>query len=189
MNNLDNLLTSWEDKEELEVRESLTLRPEVLLSPNVPKPLHGLAPRTIMGTKWWDVVRKESYKSTGFRCIACGVERYTEETFFKGQLHAHELYETYYEKRISVFKEVISLCECCHYGIHSGRTVSLFDKGIYDEQDCWTIFERKKQICGSYGEIDRRDYSKEWGDWRLGFEGKLYEPKFKSMNEWREYYK
>ena len=178
----------FEEQAEIIHVDTLELRPLILLSPNIPKPLHGVNPRTIFGKKCWDETRQETYESTDFKCIACGVTRYTDEVLFRGQLHAHEVYDIYYEKQLAVFKEVIPLCEACHYGIHSGRTTALFDKGIYDEQDCWTIFERKKQICGSYGFVDERDYSKDWSKWRLGIDGVLYKPKFKSYEEWKEYY-
>lgn len=41
-------------------------RPEILSSPNIPKPLHGVNPRSIMGQDAWNVMRQEVYASTEF---------------------------------------------------------------------------------------------------------------------------
>jgi len=36
--------------------------PELLLHPNIPKPLHGVNPRSILGQQWWDVISVTSYQ-------------------------------------------------------------------------------------------------------------------------------
>lgn len=49
------------------------LEPVVLTHQNIPKPLHGLNPRTIKGQQWWDVAGKLA--DEGY-CIACGIAKY-----------------------------------------------------------------------------------------------------------------
>lgn len=41
---------------------SYALRPELLLHNNIPKPMHGVAPRVVLGQKWWDRERRECYE-------------------------------------------------------------------------------------------------------------------------------
>lgn len=69
-------------------------RPEVLLSLQIPKPMHQLAPRTILGQRWWDETRQAAYASTAQHCLACGVHRVAAA--YHPWLEGHELYEIDY---------------------------------------------------------------------------------------------
>lgn len=33
----------------------MKLKPEILCQPNVPTPLHGMAPRVVFGESWWNM--------------------------------------------------------------------------------------------------------------------------------------
>ena len=46
-------------------------------------------------------------------------------------LHAHEVYSIDYKKHTSTFERVVALCPLCHVkGIHSGRALTLYKKGV-----------------------------------------------------------
>ena len=101
----------------------LTLRPEILTHPNVPKPLHGLAPREIKGKYWWDKTRKAAYKANNDCCYACGVHK--SQAAFKNHMEAHESYTMDYELGSMEIIEIVALCHSCHSFIHSGRLKAL----------------------------------------------------------------
>ena len=72
----------------IEIREKWECPTEtgvpLITMPNVPRPLHGLPPRKIMGDSTWNHVRKRCYFDAGYKCEICGVDPP------KGQLHCLE---------------------------------------------------------------------------------------------------
>ncbi|MGB5770131.1 MAG: hypothetical protein WBM32_09705, partial [Crocosphaera sp.] len=50
--------------------------PWLLFHPNIPKPLHGLAPRVIKGDKWFNQTKQETKAKLNQHCWACGVHKY-----------------------------------------------------------------------------------------------------------------
>lgn len=98
---------------------------KILTMPNIPTPLHGLAPRTILGKSTWDHMRKRCYFEAGYKCQACGKAPAKNET-----CHAHELYTYNYVTGTAKFERCVCLCPTCHVlGIHSGRALTMYKKG------------------------------------------------------------
>lgn len=96
----------------------------LLTMPNIPHPLHGLAPRTILGKSEWDKLRKRCYYEANYTCQACGKDLHS------GVAHAHEVYDINYYAGTSTFRRAVCLCPTCHVlGVHSGRALTLFKKG------------------------------------------------------------
>lgn len=56
----------------------------LITMPNIPKPLHALPPRNVMGKTAWDRARKLCYFKADYKCEICGCEP------SKGQLHCLE---------------------------------------------------------------------------------------------------
>lgn len=79
------------------------------------------APRAIMGTKAWNLMRHECYAACDYHCEICGAK------CDRGKLHAHELYDFDYKKKTSTFVRLIGVCVTCHTGvIHSGRAITCY---------------------------------------------------------------
>ena len=139
-----------------EAQEEWRVDPSLLLHPNLPKPLHGLAPRTILGKTWWDKTRRKCYKDAGYRCESCGIQAawnidrniFDFSPYYNGllKLHAHEDYHIDYDKKEAVLNKIVCLCPTCHNYIHSGRTQALYGNGILDEEDCWEIMTNGDSI-------------------------------------------
>lgn len=118
------------------------LRPELLTHPNIPKPVHGVNPRTLKGKAWWDETRREAYARNNGCCWACGTW---------GRLEAHESYDIFYYAGIIVLREVVALCEDCHSFIHSGRLRMLWLDGIVEKSKVLYILESRMEMLKRAG--------------------------------------
>lgn len=183
----------------------MNLKPEILTHPNIPKPLHGISPRTIMGQRWWDNKRQEVYRSTEYHCIACGVHK-TEARGPKW-LEAHESFEIDYNTGICTIRSIEPLCHYCHNFIHSGRLFvnDTTNKFKIDVLNHGFDIIRKNDLKCFYITIDIavrlgikiwgiKKYTPviskgvRWQDWKIVFNDKEYRSKFKNYEEWSNFY-
>jgi len=130
---------------------ALFTRPDILLHPNIVKPLHGVNPREIFGQEWWDVQRREAYAKNSYCCWACGVHKYN--ALFHPWLEAHETYKIDYAKGIAEMIEIVALCHACHNFIHSGRVLMMVLQGNPEmpEKKAWIIYHRGFSVLKAAG--------------------------------------
>ena len=94
----------------------------LLTMPNIPKPLHAVNPRLIMGETAWTKVRKKAYYDAGYRSEISGILSASP-----GGLHAHEVYDINYVTGVCTFKRVCAITPQEHvYFIHSGRAITMW---------------------------------------------------------------
>lgn len=165
-------------------------RPEILLCHNIPKPMHGLAPRVILGPVWWEQTRQAAYRSTAYHCVACGVYKYRAR--FRQWLEAHEVYDIDYLLGRMTFVEVVPLCHCCHNFIHSGRLAALLEEGKISHRKYAVILQLGEQVLREAGlrlPFKAHDGpTADWSDWRLVLFDTEYLPRYHSFNEWKKEY-
>jgi len=182
-------------------------RPELLTLPNVPKPMHGVSPRVIFGSSWWDEERENSYKSTNYCCLACGVPK--EEAKFYRWLEAHEIYDTDYLKGTLTYRGTAPLCHSCHNFIHSGKLMTDYMTKVIPITKVRTILHHgfsillENNLNCFYGALELaamvnlptnvRPYKNpkkiaSWSTWRMVINGISYPPKFENENAWLAHY-
>lgn len=126
----------------------------ILTMPNVPYALHGegLQPRTILGRRTWDIMRKDCYAKAGFKSEVSGIEPP------KGQLHSHELFSYDYEKQEGVFVRCVAITKQEHDFIHSGRLLTMYRRGnpLYPKSYVLSVVENGFNIISSYN-AEHRD--------------------------------
>lgn len=128
--------------------------PAILTMPNIPRPLHGLCPRTILTKSTWDFMRKKCYMDAGYKCEICG------EDLSDGRPESHELYSYEYTTQTAVFARTICLCKKCHgYFIHSGRALTLYKQGnpLFTKERLMEGVEQGFTIINSYNEAHPLD--------------------------------
>lgn len=164
-------------------------RPSLLLLPQVPKPMHGVAPRVVLGKTWWDQIRREAFARTHYCCAACGV--WKMEARYHKWLEGHEVYSIDYPRGLMTYVETVGLCHCCHNYIHVGRLQALLEQGEISHAKFRTIIARGNAILDR-ASLQRPDpYTgrmAKWGNWRLVIGRRKYPPRFKSEKEWTEHF-
>lgn len=118
--------------------------PKILLHPNIPKPLHGLNPRTIKGQHWWDEQRKLAYAVHSNHCWACGIHK-TDALFHKW-LEAHEYHKIDYRRGRAEVVGIVALCHACHNYIHNGRLSIQTNKYERPVKDAWLILHHGHKV-------------------------------------------
>jgi len=186
----------------------MIIRPELLGGINTPKPLHGVNPRTIKGVDWWNAKRQEVYKSTDYHCLACGVHKSNAKKH--KWLEAHEEFKADYTTGKCEIISIVPLCHYCHNFIHSGRLNMIM--GVEkSENEVKEILEHGFSLLSKYNlkafpftikfanDIGARTFNVlpniikianlKWEDFSLTFEGDTYHSKFKSIDEFNEFYR
>ena len=165
------------------------MNPELLLHPNIPKPLHGINPRTIYGQKWWDFNRQEAYAKANYHCEACGIPKV--EAWKHRWLEAHEFYEYDYKHGRVTFVKLVALCHACHNFIHSGRLNVLVQSRKISEEDYSHIIHHGGDIVDAAGLTEKYKHRHDapeglvaWDQWRMIVDGKEYGPSTSCMANW-----
>lgn len=136
------------------------LRPLIAM-PNIPKPLHGVNPRTLLGTPAWNRLRKACYANADDTCEICGAK--PENLRHR---HGHEVYKIDYAHGTAEFDRVFCVCSLCHLAcIHTGRALTLYKQGnpLYPKEFLLEGAEHAFKIIDEYNkdnpDADLRAYA------------------------------
>lgn len=163
--------------------------PSILACANVPKPMHGTNPRTVLGQSWWNVERRAAYERTNFHCAACGVHKYDAKA--RQWLEGHEKYTIDYARGLMTYVRTDALCHYCHNYCHDGRMKALLDIGKLHHAKYAAIIQHGDRILAAAG-LRKPTYEgpfADWGKWRLVIGRTRYEGLFKSAEEWVEFHR
>jgi 5-methylcytosine-specific restriction endonuclease McrA len=89
----------------------------------IPKTVFFSNVRTLLKQKYWDLVRKDSYKRAGHKCEICGEKG--KEQGFRHDVECHEIWDYDNTTRVQKLLGLISLCPKCHQVKHFGRTSAI----------------------------------------------------------------
>ena len=172
--------------------KQLPTEPEILLCSNIPRPMFGMAPRVVLGSKWWNRTRKQAYKSNWYHCLACGI--WKQKAKGRKWLEGHELYQVDYEVGKMHYLRTVPLCHYCHNYIHDGRMRALLQQEKLHHFKFKEIIQHGDNVLRKAGLV-RLSYEERekivvqlniegklapWKEWRLVIGNVEYPPKFKS---------
>lgn len=164
-------------------------KPELLLLPNIPQPLHGVNPRTVLGTTWWNKERRRAYASTNYHCEACGIHK-NDSPGTRKILDGHEVYDTRYETGELIYIRTTPLCVWCHKYIHDGRLQWLLETGQISHSHFRAVISHGTRVLAEAGlkrpSVAQRNLDiltrlaqgkiASWEKWRLIINGVEYFP-------------
>jgi len=175
------------------------LKPSLLGQANIPKALHGINPRTIMGATEWTKIRVNAIAKSPY-CKACGDPTRS--------LELHEDYVANYQHMVMQLREYVPLCSSCHSFIHSGLLRSLLLKREVSKYHTKRVLEHGLAVCRENGinvfhggyilakelNIDMSGIkswapkvsSEGWGQWRLLYNNEYY--KGLTQKQWMNKY-
>lgn len=99
----------------------------IIAMPNIPKPIHGLAPRTVLGDSTWQHMRKRCYFEAGYKSQISGID--LDRSSAQLRPNAHELYSYNYYTGEALFERAVCISPLEHNFIHSGRMLTMYKKG------------------------------------------------------------
>lgn len=163
-------------------------RPEILTHPQIPPPLHGLAPRTVKGKKWWDQQRQIAYAKHDFHCHACGVPK--SQARYRKILEAHESYKIDWAVGRVELEEIVALCHSCHNFIHRGLMEVLVEIGKMPKHKMSEILRHGDRILqeANLRKQPIPDVWAPWAEWVLVIDGVEFPGRFESEQEWLSYF-
>lgn len=154
----------------------LKLRPEILLDAPLPVPMHGTAPRVVLGDAWWTATKADAMAKTGRRCAACGAVAAS----------CHERYDIDWLLGRMVYVETVPLCKPCHCYCHLGYMRVQLDKGQITQVEYDNVLKHGKALTKGMRKQESENHNVPWGDWRLVVDGVEYPPVFASFDEYKE---
>lgn len=163
-------------------------RPELLLHTLIPPPLHGLAPRTVKGDRWWDSQRHAAAAKNLYKCWACNIPK-TKAKRFK-HLEGHESYNINWKRGTCDLVEIVSLCHYCHNYIHQGRLRVMVEVGREKQELLEDVIKHGNNLTAHLKRPPQPSPADmaSWTDWVMIIDGTPYPSRFKDQTEWETYY-
>jgi hypothetical protein len=110
--------------------------------------------RDVLPRDVWDRLRREVYRSSGYRCGICGA---------RGQLHCHEVWRYDDAAHIQHLEGFRALCPRCHHVKHIGLAAKLASEGRLDYEAVVAHFMR---VNGCTRDVFQRHYRAAMAQWR-----------------------
>lgn len=89
----------------------------------IPKTCYASNVRTLIPTKYWNIIRKDSYEKAGHECEICGDTGKNQG--YRHNVECHEIWNYDDITKTQILLGLISLCVKCHQAKHFGRATAI----------------------------------------------------------------
>lgn len=185
------------------------MKPEILVSPELPPALRNLRPQDVIGKTGWAKLRKGVLRAN--QCAACGIDK---EDTKRGKFEVHNVYKVSWDDRVAEFVGAVPLCRTCYNFTHLGKLIADYRRGTAPIGYLEYVIRHGFRVLGGleptslqavaylmfiqgYSYEAATEYLREhnlipgfkhpgWGDWRLKV-GNEYHTAI-TQEDWREAY-
>lgn len=165
--------------------------PAILLQFQIPNPMAGLNPRTVLGDEWWKEERQKATAATDGHCAACGVHKMN--AMGHQWLECHEQYD-YVGKQL-IYRGCVPLCHYCHAYIHRGRLRRMKEAGKVRWEEYNAIINHGQRLTSSsklkppvWKRRPLEILGTSWTGWSLRVGDKVFRSNITSASKWRRRY-
>jgi len=163
------------------------LIPEILLQ-ELPKPLHGITPRFIMGGKMWNKKKNAAALKNNYCCWVCGVNvNDTEPKRLEGAPVFFVVEET---KRV-IFRDVAALCKKCNSFLNLSILWKMEKRGLCKKELIEQIILHGDNFVDVVKKIENINVMfavNDFKNWRYFFDGIEYYSRFDSLEEYNAFF-
>lgn len=168
-------------------KRPMFVRPEILLQ-ELPKPLHTITPRFIMGGDKWSKAKRQAAASNNYCCWCCGVN--INDTT-PNRLEGSPIIHTEFEWKIVYFRGVAAVCYKCNSFINLSSVRITEQKGLRESGFSQTIIHHGAALVNVLQKIENINNAyaiNDFKNWRYNFDGVEYSSRFDSNDDYNAFF-
>jgi hypothetical protein len=161
-------------------------KPELLLQ-ELPKPLHTITPRFILGNSEWKRLKQKASLDNNYCCWCCGVN--VNDTTPQ-RLEGAPIFHVEYEYKMVYFRGVAAVCYMCNQFLNLRKVIDSAVKHNNTE----TLFQIRLHGDALVNVVDKlinifnASQINDFQNWRYNFNGVEYFSPFKNVDEYNAFF-
>ena len=165
------------------------IKPEILLQ-ELPKPLHTITPRFILGGKEWRKLKNIAAAQNNFCCWGCGVNINETQTFKR--LEGAPVFVVEEKYKIVYHRDVAALCYKCNSFLNISKVKSMEAQGLYEKGFSEEIVLHGSALVNVLEKIENinvMNSQNDFANWCYNFNGVEYFSRFNDVCEYNTFFK
>lgn len=168
-------------------KRPMFVRPDILLQ-ELPKPLHTITPRFIMGGHKWNKAKRQAAANNNYCCWCCGVN--INDTT-PSRLEGAPIIHIDYEFKIVYFRGVAAVCYNCNSFINLSGVKLSEEKGLRPVGFSQAIIQHGAALVNVLQKIENINTAyaiNDFKNWRYNFDGVEYFSRFDNVFDYLAFF-